>query len=44
LRIHPTSSSRHQRTFGAMKGLISIKENFNDPLPRSMLRAFVGRI
>jgi prevent-host-death family protein len=42
-RLGPLHKSPAKRRLGALKGKIRVPENFDAPLPESVLRAFEGR-
>ena len=39
-RLMPLQKNDFRRSFGALKGRIHMKDNFDDPLPPEMARAF----
>lgn len=41
-RLVPIRAPRPRRTFGVLKGKISIASDFDGPLPEDILRAFEG--
>ncbi len=41
-RLVPIGETRRRRTFGVLRGKISIADDFDAPLPDEILRAFEG--
>lgn len=41
-RLVPIRSTRPRRTFGLLKGKISLSDDFDAPLPDDVLRSFEG--
>lgn len=39
-RLVPLAQSTERRVFGQMRGLITVSDDFDDPLPDEMLAAF----
>ena len=39
-RLVPASGFRSKRTLGTARGLVTIADDFNDPLPKELLKEF----